>query len=100
MKATTLIESFSARGFSVWADGDAIKVAPSSALTDEDRAVIRERKAELLALLRSDPGADENPEMHDSAFFDVVIQFHGGPDGPVPLRIPQQSTPPGGELPF
>ena len=24
MKATTLIESFSARGFSVWADGDAI----------------------------------------------------------------------------
>jgi len=44
----------------------------------------------------------ENIEMHDSALFDVTVSilFHGGPDGPAPLRIPQQSTPPGWWAPF
>jgi hypothetical protein len=67
MTASTLIQSLSSRGFSVLADGDAIKVSPASALTDDERQAIRERKAELLTLLQSEPADDENPETHDSA---------------------------------
>jgi hypothetical protein len=55
MRADTLIESFSNRGFTVLAHGETIKVSPSSALTDEDRQAIRDHKAELLDALRSKP---------------------------------------------
>src|SRR5262249_37416054 len=39
---------------------------------------------------------DENPEMHDSALFDVITTFYDGRR----LVIPQQSTPPGWQSPF
>lgn len=65
MTATTLIESFASRGFTVLADGDAIKVSPSSALTDDDRQEIRDNKAELLAALRSEPHADDSAEVEE-----------------------------------
>jgi len=41
---------------------------------------------------------DENPEMHDSALFDVVVEvdFYDGRR----IQIPQESTPPGWEAPF
>jgi hypothetical protein len=40
----------------------------------------------------------ENPETHDSALFDVVVEvnFYDGRR----IRIPQQSTPPGWVSPF
>ncbi|HEU0179426.1 MAG TPA: hypothetical protein VFV58_34780 [Blastocatellia bacterium] len=55
MCADTLIESLSGRGFTVLADGNAIKVSPSSALTDEDRRAIHAHKSELLNLLNRPP---------------------------------------------
>jgi hypothetical protein len=42
-------------GFTVVRDGDALRVSPASNLTDRDKAIIREHKAELLVLL-SDEG--------------------------------------------
>jgi tubulysin polyketide synthase-like protein len=53
MHADTLIESLSTRGFTIRAEGDAVKVSPSSALTAEDRQAIKAHKAELLNLLTS-----------------------------------------------
>src|SRR5262249_26541582 len=51
MTAAALIETFQSRGLSIRADGDSIKVSPSSALTDDDRQAIRSHKAGLLDLL-------------------------------------------------
>jgi len=51
MRADTLLESLSGRGFKVLVDGGTIRVSPSSALTDADRQAIRDHKAELLDLL-------------------------------------------------
>lgn len=70
MRANTLIESLSTRGFTVLADGNAIKVSPSSALTDEDRQTIRAHKAELLKLLTSGhlcPGCAGEMRLQDRA---------------------------------
>jgi len=86
-----------ARDITLALNGDNLRVdAPMGALTDEDRQAIRDHKAELLAWLRS--GADENPEMHNSALFDVLIEvdFYDGRR----IRIPQQSTPAGWESSF
>jgi TubC N-terminal docking domain len=58
MTTSTLIESLSSRGFMVLADGDAIKVSPASALADDERQAIRDHKAELLAFLSRQPGAE------------------------------------------
>ncbi len=39
------------RGFTVAADGDRLLIAPASRLTDADRAIIRDHKPSLLAIL-------------------------------------------------
>jgi ribosomal protein L37AE/L43A len=70
MRADTLIESLSDRGFTVLADGNTIKVSPSSALTAEDRQAIRDHKAELLELLTSGhlcPGCAREMRLQDRA---------------------------------
>lgn len=51
MGAPDLIARLSALGVRLSREGDGIRVAPRSALTDEARTLIREHKAELLAAL-------------------------------------------------
>ena len=49
--AAELINRLRVRGVRLVADGSRLKASPRSLLTDSDRATIRERKVELLALL-------------------------------------------------
>ncbi|MCI0348691.1 MAG: hypothetical protein L0Z53_04635 [Acidobacteriales bacterium] len=51
MTAAILVHTFQTRGIGFQVDGDRLIVSPSSALTDEDRQIIRDHKSELLALL-------------------------------------------------
>ena len=59
MDAITLLDYLRTRGFSFQVDGDRINVSPSSRLTETDRPLIRQHKAELLAILRQ---AEPEPE--------------------------------------
>lgn len=89
MNAQALLHDLTAQGVILSVDGVQLDVdAPDSVLTDDLLETLRAHKADLLDLL-----ADENPEMHDSALFDVVVEvnFYDGRR----IRIPQQSTPPG-----
>jgi len=54
MGAPELIARLSSLGIRLIRDGDVIRAAPRSALTDETRTMIRQHKAELLAALASD----------------------------------------------
>lgn len=51
MGAPDLLARLSALGVRLSREGDGIRVAPRSALTDEARTLIREHKAELLTIL-------------------------------------------------
>jgi len=67
MSAAELLTDLTGRGVLIRSEGGRLKVdAPEGCLTTEDRETLKARKAELLELL-SDPPAEENPEMHDSA---------------------------------
>jgi hypothetical protein len=59
MGAPDLLARLSALGVRLSREGDGIRVAPRSALTDEARTLILEHKAELLAALPAD--ADDDP---------------------------------------
>jgi hypothetical protein len=102
MSAATILTDLTAWGVRIWTEADRIKLdAPNGVLTDGIKAQLAAHKAELLAILGSQSAAaEENVEMHDSALFNLVIMFHGFADGPVPLRIPQESTPEGWTAPF
>jgi tubulysin polyketide synthase-like protein len=94
MTAQSLLRDLTAQGVILSADGNQLDVdAPDAVLTDELLAMLRARKAELLDLL-----AEENPEMHDSALFDVIVEvdFYTGER----LRIPQEVWPPDWTAPF
>jgi ribosomal protein L37AE/L43A len=70
MLAHNLIESLSARGFTLLADDGAIKVSPSSALTEDDRQAIRDHKTELIHLLNEGhlcPGCAGGLRLQDRA---------------------------------
>src|SRR5262245_2949742 len=55
MTANQILDSLQARDITVTLNGDRLKIdAPAGSLTDEDRAQLRECKAELLKLLASD----------------------------------------------
>lgn len=54
MAAPEIIAHLEQQGFRMEADGDRIKVTPSSRLTDELRAQIRSHKSEILAALQND----------------------------------------------
>jgi hypothetical protein len=53
--APAILSEFADRGFSLSAEGDGIRVTPSSRLTAADRMVIRAHRAGLLACLRRPP---------------------------------------------
>ena len=94
MTAQALLHDLTQRGVVLSAAGDRLDIdAPDSELTDDLLATLKARKAELLDLL-----ADENPETHDSALLDVIVEvnFYTGER----IRIPQTSTPPGWSSPF
>jgi len=96
MTAQSFIQDMVTQGVIIRAAGDHLDVdAPDQVLTDSLLDELRRRKAELVAWL----SAIENPEMHDSALFDVVITYHG--DGePRMLVIPQWWEPEGWQPPF
>jgi len=53
MGALAVLKNLQAAGLRVEAEGDTLKVRPASVLDDERRALIRQHKAELLALLKT-----------------------------------------------
>lgn len=55
MTAEALLTNLRADGFSLSVTDGLLYVRPSASLTDEQRVLIRERKAELLALLAPKP---------------------------------------------
>jgi hypothetical protein len=57
--ASALIERLANQGCRIWVAGDKLRVSdPEQVMTDTLRQTIREHKAELLRLLRSDPAND------------------------------------------
>jgi|SRR5262245_60752430 len=76
MTATILLSDLQSRGFVLSSVEDGVLVKPSKHLTDEDRQAIRDHKAELLALLRSDPSDGEVcPICHGELKEEVGKQF-------------------------
>jgi hypothetical protein len=58
-QASALLANLTRRGATVsLLDGDRVQVTPSRALTDDDRATIRQHKAALVALLRGDASCE------------------------------------------
>ena len=55
MSAAILVGELAARGIRLSVNGEAVRVEPASALTDEDRQAIRDHKPEILLILRSGP---------------------------------------------
>jgi hypothetical protein len=53
MHAAAVLKDLQAAGLRVEAEGNTLKVRPASVLDDERRALIRQHKAELLALLKT-----------------------------------------------
>lgn len=58
MGAPDVLSRLSALGVRLTREGEAIRAAPKSALTDEARALIREHKSEILAALAAAPLPD------------------------------------------
>ena len=73
MDVHELIASLSALGVRLSREGDGIRVAPRSALTDEARGLIRAHKAELLAAL-PDPEAEARRKQELA----MLTEWHGG----------------------
>ena len=55
MKAAVLVSDLRARGITLVADGNHLRLRPGSALTRADLDVLRSRKADVLAILRDEP---------------------------------------------
>src|SRR5262245_22762818 len=60
-----LLADFRARGFTLTAFDDRVWVSPASELTDADRAVLREYKPGLLALLTNEQNASNGPSINE-----------------------------------
>jgi hypothetical protein len=89
MTASSLVEQLRARGIAVYTDGRRIGTAPAGALTDEDRAVIRRLKPDLIVLL-------SGPAERAAVFQDQLDQWQseGRPGAPF-FALPGVSAPPG-----
>jgi hypothetical protein len=62
MSAATLIEKLTKRDVRLMVRGDKLKIdAPAGTLTEADRELLRQHKAELLALLATDPRIAAEP---------------------------------------
>lgn len=60
MTAVELVASLRARGVTLVPDGDLLRCRPKSGLTEDDLALLRSRKPEILAYLRS-AASDTHP---------------------------------------
>jgi hypothetical protein len=67
MNAQALLENLQARGAALQINGAVVRVSPSSILTDDDRALIRELKPALLELLSSNAEAQAPALIEDAA---------------------------------
>src|SRR5262245_35831488 len=67
MNPTILVGELAARGIRLSVNGEAIRVEPASALTDEARQAIRDHKADLLVLLSQPPAATDRPRIGTAA---------------------------------
>jgi len=65
MSAADLLQQLRLEGFGLTVDGDRLIVTPATELTDERRALIRQHKTELLALLSEWP--DESQQESEPA---------------------------------
>lgn len=111
MGAPDLLTHLSTLGIRLTPDGDLIRAAPRSALTDETRKLIREHKAELLAVLVNplpDPGTEARRQrVHEllaanpSARYALVTDLESDPEAVIltlairgratcELRIPRE----------
>ncbi len=84
MTASSLLDTLKVRGVTVRADGDVLKIKPFSALTDADRATIRQHKAAILELLETasriapataPPAADETETESTPEFARPVLSL-------------------------
>ncbi len=73
--AETLLSSLSARGIEVAVKGENLLIEPASKLTDEDRAALRENKAEIIALRTM-------PPLGAICFFDLAALTEAIADAP------------------
>ncbi len=62
MAATLILESLQQTGIKIWATGEKLVVEPASLLTPELRQRIRAQKADLLALVSTQPPANDFAE--------------------------------------
>ncbi len=62
MTVSALLDRLSAAGVRIRADGSRLLVSPRRRLTDELRALIQENKAEIAAVLATDPELAHEPE--------------------------------------
>lgn len=78
MTATALLTDLTSRGVRLWAESDRLKVdAPRGTLTTDDKTMLAEHKAELLALL-SEP---EPPRKSGRQLAAKLLARHECPDG-------------------
>ncbi|MGH9839693.1 MAG: hypothetical protein ACREEM_13005 [Blastocatellia bacterium] len=89
--ASTLLSNLTAQGVRLWAEADRLKFdAPAGVLTDDDRAALREHKAELLTILTG-PGlcptcrepANLQDRTHDTWFCPNCRAWSDGQGGPL-----------------
>ena len=73
MGARKLLSDLAGAGLSVTADGERLVIRPASKLTDPMRAVLRDAKPELLALLRGVAGATEDRALPSIGWTDADI---------------------------
>jgi hypothetical protein len=62
--ALTLVANLRARGVTLKPDGDKLRVRPSSRLTPDELAALREHKADVLALLTAPPASSPARYFH------------------------------------
>jgi hypothetical protein len=60
MDANALLSDFRSRGIDLVPNGEKLTVTPSSRLTDDDRAVLRAYKCDLLRILSRSAGTPEH----------------------------------------
>jgi hypothetical protein len=79
MGAPDLLARLSGLGLRLTREGDGIRVAPRSALTDETRNLIRAHKAELLAeIAKTEPLPDVAAEARRQRVLAILAERHGG----------------------
>lgn len=89
MSAQAVLQELEQLGCTVAAEGDRLTVSPSSRLTDELRARIRECKPEILAELQpgDTPPGDFSERRTGRQIIEPLLERHECPDGCGPLEL-------------